>query len=129
MTATTTTIRKTIAELFAEQADSLVPVDGDKAYTFYHGKVWAGVLKHHECGVWLIVPPNGQKLFDGGDRPYLPLGYKGMKDVASVDVYGPDYYTADREDSWHEEIKKMGFETPNRMVAYDVAKGMFYLRA
>ena len=86
MTATAKTTRKTVAQLLAEHAQDLLPVDGDKAYTFYHGKVWIGVLKQTPIvngfgGGWIIVPPNGQKLFEGGDMPYLPRNYRGMEDV------------------------------------------------
>jgi len=134
MTATAKTTRKTVAELLAEHAQDLSPSDGDKAYTFYHGKAWEGILKQIPIvdgwgGGWIIIPPNGQKRFEGGDMPYLPRNIKGMEDVASVDVYAPDSWAADHEDDWHERIKEMGYETPNQMVAYDTKRGMFYLRA
>lgn len=130
MTATANTTRKTIAQLLAEQAADLVPVSGDKAYTFYHGRVWEGILVETESGAWVIAPANGQKVFAGNQMAYLPVGYKGLEGVATVDVYGPTEYNLGCEDPWHDSIVEQGYDDiPNKMVGYDVKRGMFYMRA
>ena len=132
MTATTT--RKTVAELLAEHATDLVPVNGDKAYTFYHGRIWEGILKNPEWngkegwgGGWVIIPADGKETFDGPEG-YAKYGYEKLP-TANISVYGPTSSNLEDEDPWHEEIKKMGYETPNRTVGYDVNRGMFYLHA
>ena len=129
---TTTTIRKTVAQLLAEHAESLIPSRGDKAYTIYHGKVWEGILFKRDCEFsfsWHIVPDNGEEKFEGGDYPYQYKGQfkRGGLDTAHVDVYGPD---TEGLDSWggSETYKKLG-KKPGNMVEYDVERGKFFLRA
>ena len=131
MTTTVNVNRKTVAEVLAEQAESLVPVDGDKAYTVYYGFIWEGVLKKTEWndrrwgGGWVIVPTEGKKVFDHAEGQHKY--FKNME-VANICVYDPDSRQIDKEDSWHKSNQQMGYETPNKMVAYDVKREMFYLR-
>ena len=107
MTATAKTTRKTVAQLLAEQADNLVPANGDRAFTVYHGLIWEGTLKQIEWngkegwgGTWVIVPADGKKVFDHCEGYYK---YFERMPVSNVSVYGP--------------------------AEYNITRGMFYLRA
>jgi hypothetical protein len=129
----TITKRKTIAQLIAENAENLVPVDGDRAYTFYHGVIWEGILREIPWngregwgGCFVIIPADGKQMFDHYEGYYK---FFEKLPTANVTVYSPSLMNLEDEDNWHEQIKKMGYETPNRMVAYDTNRGMFYLRA
>lgn len=134
---TATTIRKTIAEILAEQAESLVPVDGDKAYTFYHGRIWEGILRNPPWneegwgGGWIIVPADGKEIFDDPENQerHAKYGYHCWP-TANLSVYGPSEYNLGCKDPWHDSIVKQGYDDiPNRMVGYDAKRGMFYLHA
>lgn len=126
--------RKTVAELLAEHAESLMPTEGDKAYTVYGGREYVGVLKCDERDVWVIVPAEGKKYFPLHEGEYATRGpgkaayraYTDM-DIANVSVYAPNEYNMDTE----ETDKSMKEFDPGitKKVQYDKIRGMFYLRA
>jgi hypothetical protein len=129
---TATSKRKTVRELLAEQADSLVPVDGDRAFTLYHGLIWEGVLKKIEWngkwgGTWVIVPVDGKELFDHREGYYK---YFEKMSVANVGVYAPDDYSLERDEDDDYDHEEFGMSADSKKsVRFDIVRGMFYLRA
>ncbi|OGZ65188.1 MAG: hypothetical protein A3C50_02995 [Candidatus Staskawiczbacteria bacterium RIFCSPHIGHO2_02_FULL_43_16] len=126
-------VRKTIKELLAEQAESLVPTEGDEAYTVYAGKEYVGVLKKYGNGGWAIVPANGEKYFESKEGYVVqkPGGaaYQATEslDTANVSVYSPDEYAMNSEED-DSTLKKFNLGVSKR-VQYDSTRGAFYLRA
>lgn len=135
MTATTTTTRKTIRELLAEQAGNLVPTDGDRAFTLYHGLIWEGILRKTEWngqegwgGGWVIIPADSKTCFDNreGDIHY---GYHKYP-VANVSVYAPDEWHLEQDEGDNYNPEKFGMSSDSKKrVRFDTVRGMFYLRA
>lgn len=134
MTASAKTTRKTIRELLAEQAENLVPADGDRAFTLYHGLIWEGILRQTEWngeegwgGTWVIIPADGKKFFDHREG-YLK--YFERMPVANVGVYGPDEYCLERDEDDNYDHEKFGMSSDSKkLVRFDTKRGMFYLRA
>jgi len=135
MTNTTPTTRKTIAEILAENAASLVPVDGDRAFTLYHGLIWEGILKKTEWngkegwgGSWIIIPAEGKERFDHHEGHSKP-GYDRLP-TANICVYAPDAHNLeqDEDDPYNPEAFGMSADSKKR-VRFDTRRGMFYLSA
>lgn len=131
--------KKTIAGLMATvvaNADQLVPMDRDPAFTLFHGVLWEGVLRNIPWnptklyGGWVIVPPAGETTF-----PHHEGGYKFFPlEMANIGVYAPDEGRMREVEDDDYNPAKYGMMVPSSpekktYVRFDIMRRAWYLRA